>query len=229
VSQRLSIIVPALDEALHIATTLQALQHARQGGAEVIVVDGGSSDATVSTAKPLADRVLHSPRGRAVQLNAGAAAARGDILVFLHADSTVPVGFDEAIESALANRELGWGRFDVRIAGGGALLGVVSALMNVRSRVTAIATGDQAIFATRALFERAGKFPRQPLMEDIAFCRHAKRIAAPVCLRGPVVTSGRRWSQHGIVHTVVLMWRLRLAYFFGADPAKLASRYRDVR
>jgi rSAM/selenodomain-associated transferase 2 len=229
VSSRLSVVVPALDEALHLGATLAALAPARARGAEVLVVDGGSSDETVALARPLADRVLHSPRGRAVQLNAGAAAAQGEILLFLHADSILPPAFDRAIEAAVAGRAWAWGRFDVRIDGGPRVLALVARMMNLRSRVTAIATGDHALFATRALFERAGRFPVQPLMEDIAFCRHAKRIAAPIRLREPVLTSGRRWARHGVVRTILLMWRLRLAYFLGADPARLAARYRDVR
>jgi rSAM/selenodomain-associated transferase 2 len=228
-SNRLSIVVPTLDEALHLGATLEALSSARARGAEVLVVDGGSSDATVALAQPLADRVVRSRRGRAVQLNAGAAAARGEILLFLHADSMLPAAFDHMIEAALAGRALAWGRFDVRIDGRSRTLALVALMMNLRSRLSGIATGDQAIFVTRALFERVGRFPVQPLMEDIAFCRHAKRIAAPIRLRGPVMTSGRRWARHGVVRTILLMWRLRLAYFCGADPARLAARYRDVR
>ncbi len=228
-TRRLSIIVPALDEEQQIAATLEALADARRRGAEVIVVDGGSRDCTRSRAAALADRVLGAPRGRAVQLNAGAAAARGDVLLFLHADSILPAGFDRLLEAAVARRELAWGRFDVRIDGDHGLLPIVAAAMNLRSRLTGIATGDQALFATRALFERAGGFPLQALMEDIAFCRNARRLAAPVCLRAKVLTSGRRWTQRGVLRTVLLMWRLRLAYFLGSDPARLAARYDDVR
>jgi rSAM/selenodomain-associated transferase 2 len=228
-SPTLSIVIPALDEEQHIGATLQALAPARARGAEVLVVDGGSSDGTVALAAACADRVLRAPRGRSSQLNAGARTARGDLLLFLHADSIVPAAFDRTLADVVADHPLAWGRFDVRISGGDALLAMVAAMMNVRSRLTGIATGDQALFATRALFDRAGGFPSQPLMEDIAFCRRAKRIAAPLCLRERVTTSGRRWTQQGIVRTVVLMWRLRLAYFFGADPARLAARYRDVR
>ncbi len=229
VSRRLSVIVPALNEALKIRATLAALAPARARGAEVLVVDGASNDQTVRVAEPLADRVLRSACGRAVQLNAGAAAARGEILLFLHADSLVPGEFDRSIETAIAMRAHAWGWFDVRIDAGSGSLAVIARMMNLRSRLTGIATGDQALFVTRALFERTGGFPVQALMEDIAFCRNARRIAAPVRLRGPVVTSGRRWARHGVMRTVLLMWRLRLAYFFGADPARLAERYRDVR
>ena len=225
----LSVIIPALDEERHIGATLQALAPARARGAEVLVVDGGSRDRTEAIAASGADRVLHAPRGRAAQLNAGARAARGELLVFLHADSILPAAFDAPLAAAIAGRPLAWGRFDVRISGEHPLLSAVAAMMNMRSRLTGIATGDQALFATRALFDRAGGFPLQPLMEDIAFCRQAKCIAPPLCLREQVVTSGRRWTQQGVVRTIVFMWRLRLAYFLGADPARLAARYRNVR
>jgi len=225
---RISIVIPTLNEAEQIGATLTRLQQARNAGVEVLVVDGGSSDPTVAVAQPLADRVLGAPRGRARQLNAGAKAAQGRLLVFLHADSLLPDGFAADLEAA-ASAALAWGRFDVDIGGPQPLLRVVAVLMNLRSRLTGIATGDHAIFATRALFERCGGFPEQPLMEDIAFCKAAKRLARPRCLKTRVQTSGRRWLSHGVLRTVLLMWRLRLAYFLGADPARLAARYRDVR
>jgi hypothetical protein len=151
------------------------------------------------------------------------------VLVFLHADCTLPPHFEQTLATALGSRELAWGRFDVRITGPHRLLRLIASLMNARSRLTGIATGDQAIFATRALFERAGGFPSQPLMEDIAFCKAAKALARPLCLRAQVRTSGRRWLEQGVGRTVMLMWALRLAYFFGADPARLAAFYRHVR
>jgi rSAM/selenodomain-associated transferase 2 len=227
--KRLSIIVPALDEEQHIGATLRGLAAARGRGAEILVVDGGSTDRTAEIARPLADRVLSSAPGRARQLNAGAAVAAGDLLLFLHADSLPPPDFDALLATAVCERALAWGRFDVRIAGDNRSLCIVAALMNARSRLTGIATGDQGLFATRLLFERAGGFPVQPLMEDIAFCRIAKGIEPPLCLRQQVTTSGRRWARDGVLRTVLLMWRLRLAYFLGADPARLAGRYRDVR
>jgi len=221
---RVSIVVPALDEAAGIGASLAALQAFRAAGAELIVVDGGSRDATRAIAAPLADRLLEAPRGRASQMNAGAAEARSDVLLFLHADTLLPPDALEAIAAALAaGRE--WGRFDVTIAGGGALLSLVAAMMNARSRLTGIATGDQAIFARREAFERAGRFPAIALMEDVALSRALKRISRPACLRERVVTSARRWRRHGTVRTIVLMWWLRLAYALGADPGALARRY----
>ena len=225
---RVSIVVPALDEAEGIERTLRPLQPLRARGAEVIVVDGGSRDATRALAAPLADRVLEAPRGRAAQMNAGAAAARGEVLVFLHADTLLPEGALDAIDSALADGRRAWGRFDVRIEGASPMLALVAAAMNLRSRATGIATGDQAIFARRAAFEAAGGFPAIALMEDVALSKALKRICRPACLRERVATSGRRWERHGVLRTVVLMWRLRLSYALGADPSRLARRY-DVR
>lgn len=224
-ARRLSIIVPALNEAASIAGTLRSLQPLRARGTEVIVVDGGSADGTAQLASPLADRVLASPRGRAIQMNCGAAAARGEMLVFLHADTRLPADADCHVRNAFANPERCWGRFDVAIEGRSRLLPPIAFLMNWRSRLTGIATGDQAIFATREAFLRAGGFPEIALMEDVAFSKRMKKLSAPAPLRAVAVTSGRRWERHGVLRTVLLMWRLRLAYFFGAHPDKLARHY----
>ena len=221
----LTVVMPVLDEAPGIEAALAPLQALRAAGAEVIVVDGGSRDATHALAAPWADRVIEAPRGRAAQMNAGAAAARGEVLVFLHADTALPPGAPEAIAAGLERTRRDWGRFDVTIAGDDSLLRLVAWLMNARSRMTGIATGDQAMFVRRAVFERAGGFPEIPLMEDVALSKILKRVSQPLCLRERVVTSGRRWEKHGTLRTIVLMWRLRLAYALGADPARLARRY----
>jgi rSAM/selenodomain-associated transferase 2 len=220
---RLSIVIPVLDEAGGIAASLALLRPFRERGVEIIVVDGGSRDGTRSLAAPLADRVIESPRGRSLQMNAGAAAAAGEAIVFLHADTRLPEGADESIRAALASRE--WGRFDVAIEGRSRWLPVVAAFMNARSRLTGVATGDQALFVRRGAFAAVNGFAPIPLMEDIAFSKAMKRRGPPACLAGKVRTSGRRWERHGPLRTIVLMWRLRLAYFFGADPARLAERY----
>lgn len=222
---RLSIIVPVLDEAAGIAATLAALAPFRARGAEVIVVDGGSRDETVQRARPLADRVLDAPRGRASQMNAGAAAALGDVLLFLHADTVLPDEADGLLLYGLADTGRAWGRFDVAIEGRNPLLRIVSSLMNWRSQITGIATGDQAIFVTREAFVRASGFPDIPLMEDIALSKALKRIGRPLCLAVRVRTSGRRWIENGVVRTVLRMWRLRFDYWRGAEPAALARRY----
>jgi rSAM/selenodomain-associated transferase 2 len=221
----LSIIIPCLDEAEGIASTLAALAPLRARGTEVIVVDGGSRDDTVARATPLADHVIASPRGRARQMNAGVVRARGEILLFLHADALLPDGADVLIVEGLKRSRRGWGRFDVLIAGRHPLLGVVGRLMNLRSRLTGIATGDQAIFVTRSLFTAAGDYPDIALMEDVALSKQLKRFGPPLCLSHRLTASGRRWEKHGVLRTILLMWRLRLAYWLGADPAKLAVRY----
>ena len=220
----LSIIMPVLDEAPQIVERLKPLQSLRTNGVELIVVDGGSADGTAALAAPLADRVLVSPRGRAAQMNAGAAVSRGRVLLFLHADTTLPATARQAVLAAVGAGE-SWGRFDVRIDGRQPLLRIVEQMMNWRSRLTGIATGDQAIFVRREVFERVGAYPDLPLMEDIPLSTALKRLSPPACLREVVVTSGRRWEKHGVLRTVLLMWWLRAAYFLGADPARLAQRY----
>ncbi|MBI2960733.1 MAG: TIGR04283 family arsenosugar biosynthesis glycosyltransferase [Betaproteobacteria bacterium] len=222
---RLSIIIPVLNEAGIIVPALQALAPLRARGHEVIVVDGGSSDATPGLARDLADRVLAAPRGRALQMNAGAALARGDVLLFLHADTLLPPEADAAMREGLERSGRLWGRFDARIDGREPLLALVAFMMNLRSRATGIATGDQAIFVRREAFCRAGGFPELPLMEDIALCRRLKPLSRPLCLAAVAVTSGRRWREHGIVRTIALMGWLRLRFFFGAEPERLARAY----
>jgi len=214
-----------LNEGEGIAPTLDALADLRALGTEVIVVDGGSRDATIQRARLRADRVISAPRGRALQMNAGAAKATGDVLLFLHADTQLPRDADHVLLNGLERSGRAWGRFNVKIEGRSPLLILVGWLMGLRSRVTGIATGDQAIFVRRDAFQTAGGFPEIPLMEDIALCKRLKRISAPLCLSERVVTSGRRWEKHGVINTIVLMWRLRLAYYFGADPNELAQQY----
>lgn len=221
----LSIIIPCLDEAEGIVETLAGLQALRGRGVEVILADGGSSDDTLARAAPWVDRMLSAPRGRAAQMNVGAAQARGEILLFLHADCRLPDAADGLIIDGLTRSRRGWGRFDVRIAGRHPLLRAVEMLMNVRTRLTGITTGDHGIFVTRSLFDAVGRFPEIALMEDIELSRRLKRHGAPLCLPHRITASARRWEQHGVLRTILLMWRLRLAYWLGADPNKLALRY----
>lgn len=277
----LSIIIPTLNEAEHIGALLADLAPLRAEGAELILVDGGSSDATLARAGTSVDLVLNAPRGRAAQMNTGARAARGDLLWFLHADTRVPdaapAALRQVFEAAACPRhpdQTGdecpavnykrlifrggpymslrgrprecpgerlcerfrsrfrgcfrgcfWGRFDVRLSGRHPLLRLVERGMNWRSRLTGIATGDQGIFVSRAAFERVGGFPPLALMEDIALSAALRRLARPVCLRARLLSSSRRWETRGVLRTILLMWRLRLAYALGADPARLARRY----
>ena len=222
---KLSIIIPVLNEADGIAAALDALAHLRALGTEVIVVDGGSRDATVERAQLRADRVVLAPRGRALQMNAGAERASGDVLLFLHADTRLPAEADRVVLNGLEQSRRVWGRFDIKIDGCSRLLPLVAWLMRLRSRLTGIATGDQAIFLRREAFHAVGGFPTIALMEDIAICKRLKRLGRPLCLRACVTTSGRRWEKNGVLSTILLMWRLRFAYFLGADPKQLARQY----
>ncbi len=246
----LSIIIPVLNEAQGITLALQALAPLRARGVQVIVVDGGSADDTVEQARQALQsyangtpdvvaqsgaatpagaaswQVISSPPGRAVQMNAGAHEASAATLLFLHADTFLPPAADTLVARALNRGTHHWGRFDVHINGQHGMLRVIAALMNRRSRRSGIATGDQAMFMTRAAFDKVGGFPAQPLMEDIEMSKRLLRVSRPACLRAQVVTSGRRWETRGVWRTVLLMWRLRWAYWRGASPERLAELYR---
>lgn len=213
-------IVPALNEARGIRAALEALAPLRARGHEVIVADGGSTDGTAQLALGLCDQVLDAPRGRAIQMNAGARAATGFALVFLHADTLLPPLADQVVFSSLKTHL--WGRFDVKIDARHPLLKLVGCAMNLRSRLTGIATGDQAIFVRREAFSG---FPEIALMEDVAFCKRMKRLGPPARVRETVLTSGRRWESRGVLRTIVLMWSLRLLYFLGARPERLVRFY----
>jgi rSAM/selenodomain-associated transferase 2 len=217
--------MPVLDEEAGIADALAALQPMRARGVEVIVADGGSRDDTVAQARPLADLVVAAPRGRASQMNAGAAQANGEALVFLHADVRLPANADRLVLAALSPGECCWGRFDVAFSGRLRMLRVVAFMMNLRSRLTGVATGDQAIFMRAEAFREVGGYEDIALMEDIAMSRALKRLGRPVALGATVGVSGRRFERKGVWRLIMLMWRLRLAYFLGAHPNELARRY----
>jgi rSAM/selenodomain-associated transferase 2 len=222
---KLSIIIPTLNEADNIEQTLHHLQTLRQRGHEIIVVDGGSQDNTLVLTQGLVDKLMMSECGRARQMNAGAEAATGDILIFLHADTRLPPDADEVMPGATDNQLPGWGRFDVQFDDHYWMFAIIALFMNWRSRLTGIATGDQAIFISSGLFQSTGGFPDQPLMEDIELSKRLSRQQRPLCLTVKVVTSSRRWRRHGVIRTVLLMWWIRCAYFFGASPVKLARHY----
>ena len=220
----LRIVIPVLNEGDALATRLHALQPLRERGAELVVVDGGSTDGTWAIARTLADQVLLAPQGRASQMNAGARQCTASVLLFLHADTQLPDRADQLIAQALQGGRV-WGRFDVRISGTHPLLPLVAQMMSWRSRLTGIATGDQAIFVRRDWFERLEGYADTALMEDIALCSQLRKITPPARVRRPVVTSGRRWEKHGLWRTILLMWHCRAAYSLGADPEVLAARY----
>jgi rSAM/selenodomain-associated transferase 2 len=221
----LSIIIPMLNEGALVAASLIRLAPLRGRGAEVIVVDGGSDDGSAGLAAPIADQVIGAKRGRAWQMNAGAAAASGNTLLFLHIDTRLPPDADHLIAKVLEDADAGWGHFDVEIEGAHPLLKVIAWAMNRRSRWSEVATGDQAIFVRRDWFDAAGGFPAIELMEDVALSKILRARARPMVIDVKVTTSGRRWERHGVVRTIVLMWWLRLRFFFGAKPEELAARY----
>ena len=221
-----AIIVPILNEADALPGLLDHLQYWRQRGAEVVIADGGSEDGSVVLARQHGFNVSPAPRGRARQMNAGARASHAPNLLFLHADTRLPESADAHVFAALQRRsDESWGRFDVRIEGHSRMLPVVAWFMNRRSRLTGIATGDQALFMTRSAFEQVGGFPDQPLMEDVEICKRLKQISEPVCLKHRVITSGRRWDTRGSWRTIWLMWQLRWAYWRGVPATQLAERY----
>ena len=220
---KFSIIIPTLNEEKTIQSCLLALQPLRNE-CEIIIVDGDSVDNTQILAAPLADIVISSAKGRARQMNNGARQATGDILIFLHADTWLPENALQLIQQEISNVRQ-WGRFDIQLSGNPVMLKVIAQMMNWRSRLTGIATGDQVIFVTRPAFEAAGRYPEINLMEDITLCKALKKTGPPVNLKAKVISSGRRWEYYGIYKTLLLMWSLRLRYFFGADPQVLAFLY----
>ena len=224
---RISVIIPTLNESDNIVATLDRLKPFRQEGHEVIVVDGGSTDETVKLAESRADKVITSAPGRALQMNTGANQASGNVLWFLHADTLVPDNATQLILDTLENKKNQWGRFDIRLSGKHLLLRIVERLMNFRSRTSGIATGDQGIFVRREVFEAIDGFMPIPLMEDLDISKRLKRLSSPCCLNEKLITSSRRWEEKGVMRTILLMWRLRLAYALGVSPEKLAHAYKS--
>jgi rSAM/selenodomain-associated transferase 2 len=222
----ISIIVPLLNEAAQLPDLLAHLLECKRAGCEIILVDGGSSDQSPEQAEALGFTVLRSEKGRAIQMNAGAKSAKGDVLVFLHADTRLPENADQIIKHVLEDDDSHWGRFNVNITGQAFMFKVIAWFMNNRSRLSSIVTGDQTIFIRKTLFEQIGGFPVQALMEDIEFSKRLKIISKPVSLTDKVITSGRRWEQKGIWLTIYLMWSLRFAYWRGASAKELAIKYR---
>jgi rSAM/selenodomain-associated transferase 2 len=219
-----TIVIPTLNEEAEIQACLMRLQGLREEGFEVIVVDGGSTDKTAQLAEGLCDQFISTRGGRAAQMNAGARQARGEFIFFLHVDTQLPEKFQELIPEIEADTFC-WGRFDVKLSGEHWSFRIIESMMNLRSRLTGIATGDQVMFVSQKLFRGVGGFPEIALMEDIAMSRSLKKIASPLCLRQKVFTSSRRWEKHGIISTILKMWWLRFSYFMGVDPVRLARQY----
>jgi len=220
---KLSIIIPVLNEAGCIEECLSGLQKLRQAGHEVIVVDGGSSDSSVALAAPLCDHLVESSRGRAVQMNAGAALADGDVYIFLHVDTRMTFNPTDVFND---NNDIDvWGCFRVALSGTHPLFRIIEIFINLRSRLSGIVSGDQTLFVSRDLFKQTGGFPEIPLMEDIAISKMLKKVCAPICLRNTVVSSSRRWEQYGIIRTMLLMWLRRFRFAIGVNPAVLSKNY----
>lgn len=221
----ISIIIPVFNESAQLKNKLPHLQWLRAQGHEILVADGGSKDDSLELARQYADQVLTSASGRARQMNAAARIAKGDILLFLHVDTVLSEECIASLKDIMSTQGLCWGRFDVSLSGRHILLRIIGKMMNLRSAMTGIATGDQAIFVSSKLFQQCGGYAAIPLMEDIDLCRRLKSVQGPVRIREKVITSSRRWEQKGILRTVFLMWKLRLAYWWGTDPAILARQY----
>lgn len=234
-STTVSVIIPILNEANNLPALLKHILILNPTPQQVILVDGGSTDSSIKTVQAFINnlpfnisltikwQVIESVAGRAVQMNTGAAVATGDILLFLHADTQLPNDAIKKITQAI--KQADWGRFDVCLNSRNPVLWIVSAMMNTRSRLTGIATGDQAIFIKKSLFEQIEGYPKQPLMEDIELCKRLKSIAKPACLKDKVITSARRWQQHGTLQTILLMWHLRFDYWRGESAESIKQRY----
>ena len=230
---KISVIIPVLNEESAVRKKLPEMQWIQESGHELIVVDGGSTDESLHVAKQYSDTAIVSSQGRAIQMNAGARIATGDVLLFLHIDTVLPSDGLNKIITFLDHRygqhnskvKNSWGRFDVRLSGHHFMFRIIESMMNGRSRITGIATGDQAIFVNKELFNKIGGYLEIPLMEDIDISRRLKKVSKPVCIQDQVITSSRRWEVSGIYRTVFLMWRLRLSYWLGVDPVRLAKQY----
>jgi rSAM/selenodomain-associated transferase 2 len=224
---RISIVIPVLNEEKHITATVAALPRSQPH--ELVIVDGGSSDRTAEICNRLGATVLVSSRGRARQMNFGARRASGDVLLFLHADTRLPDSAFDDIQQALSNPQCVGGRFDVQLDGAHWMLGVIGAMISLRSRLSQVATGDQAIFVRREIFAELGGYPDIPLMEDVAFSRALKRKGRVACLRSRVLTSARRWERDGVWRTILKMWALKSLYLAGISPLRLKRYYGDTR
>jgi rSAM/selenodomain-associated transferase 2 len=223
--KKISVIIPVLNEEPALRAHLPRLQYLRDHGHELIVVDGGSTDWSRGTAQPLVDHLLVTPPSRGLQMNIGAAAATGELLLFLHIDTRLPEHADDILAGALAQSGSAWGRFDIELSGNHPAFRVIERMINLRSRLSGIATGDQALFVMADVFREIGGYPDIPLMEDLALCRMLRKSSRPLALKTRVISSSRRWEKHGIFRTVLLMWALRFGFFVGIHPERLHRQY----
>ena len=222
-NNRLSICIPTYNEASTISTLLQQLKVL---DCEIIIADGGSQDDTVNLAKAFSVTVLQGAKGRAAQMALAAAHASGDVLWFVHADSRFESNLSRQIQPLLNLSPIQWGRFDVRLDAQGMMFRIIETMINWRSKVTQVATGDQGIFVHRLLYQQLGGFAPIALMEDVELCKRLRKVSPIVCISSPIITSARRWQQKGIWRTILLMWFLRAAYFIGINPSRLVRWYR---
>jgi len=223
----IAVIVPVLNEQAALPALIDRLKMLSVD--EVVVVDGGSMDGTCDLLDVSGLRWITAPAGRAVQMNTGSAICLSDIYLFIHSDTEIDSSCFDAIKAAMQHPETVGGRFEVRLSGGHPALRMIAWFINLHSRLSGISTGDQCLFVRRSVFMRMGGFPELPLMEDIEFSKRLKRQGRIACLRERVTTSSRRWEQHGILKTVLLMWCLRLLYWLGVPAARLATMYRQAR
>ena len=223
---KISIIIPCLNESEQIVTTLRALQSLRQRGHEIILVDGGSHDNSLTLARHYVDHCLISAPGRATQMNQGVQIATGDVFCFIHADTLCHHQLDQFICNALQQSSRMWGRFDIQLSHNAFAYRIISWFINKRSCLTGIATGDQGIFVCRNIFKKINGYTEQPLMEDIDLSNRLNKISRPLCIHTPrLITSSRRWEQQGIARTILLMWWIRLKYFCGVPASTLVKSY----
>ena len=223
-SALISIIIPTINEIENLSNLLDNIKKSKQvDNIEVVVVDGGSTDGTIEYADKYADLTISAQLGRASQLNAGAKVAQGKHFWFLHADSILDFNIFSQYLHVISSSD--WGRFDIKINNPKLIYLLISSLINFRSRLSKIATGDQGIFISKELFYQVGKFPQLDLMEDVALSAKLKKHSSPFCSKLKIKTSARKWQKEGVLKTILLMWKLRLLYFFGVNTKTLARLY----